>query len=594
MASGTRRRNLLVALLVLIVSPGNRFAAASPEDHRYNVGDPVPLFANRVGPLRNPSETYEYHDFPFCRPDPLIWKKGSLGEVLNGDRLTNSLYNLKFREVKDGKILCEKKLKISDVARLRNAVNEDFYFQMYYDDLPMWGFIGKVENSSWSPVEKGPRYYLFKHVQFDAFYNGNQIIEINAFSDPNHVVDITDDVEVNVKFTYSAFWSPTAIGFEERMSKYSRAALLPVHRRIHWFSLINSTVILILLMGLLTLIFMRRLRNDLRQYSAGDEEEESGVSRTYVCGELFRPPSHFPLFCAVLGSGMQLLTMVCFLSLLAFLGVLYPYSRGSLCTALVLSYILTSVVGGFTATSIQSQFAETGSGWTIPLTGIVYLGPVLAIGFVLNTISMAYGATAALPVGTIFIITFIFVPITVLLLSFGGVIRCFFRTEVRAPSMIRKSLREIPPLAWYKNLPCQMILGGLLSFSSVVLELYELYSTLWGFKISVLPGTLFVTLVILTIVTAVLSVVLTHIQLSSEDHDWWWRCVFRGGSVAIFMFAYCMYFYARSNMSGFLQLSIFLGYSTLLCYAIFLILGAVGFMASLMFICRNYEAVKSE
>lgn len=184
---------------------------------------------------------------------------------MNGDRLTNSLYNLKFREVKDREILCEKKLKVSDVARLRNAVNEDFYFQMYYDDLPMWGFIGKVENSSWSPGKKGPTYYLFKHVQFDAFYNGDQIIEIHASSDPNHVIDITDDVEVNVKFTYSAFWNATSIGFEERMSRYSRASLLPIHQQIHWFSLINSSVILILLMGLLTLLFMRRIRNDLRQ-----------------------------------------------------------------------------------------------------------------------------------------------------------------------------------------------------------------------------------------------------------------------------------------------------------------------------------------
>jgi len=51
---------------------------------------------------------------------------------------------------------------------------------------------------------------------------------------------------------------------------------------------------------------------------------------------------------------------------------------------------------------------------------------------------------------------------------------------------------------------------------------------------------------------------------------------------------------ARSNMSGFLQLSIFLGTSALMCYAIFLILGTVGFIPSLMFVCCNYEAVKSE
>lgn len=25
------------------------------------------------------------------------------------------------------------------------AVREDWYFQMYYDDLPVWGFIGKME-----------------------------------------------------------------------------------------------------------------------------------------------------------------------------------------------------------------------------------------------------------------------------------------------------------------------------------------------------------------------------------------------------------------------------------------------------------------
>ena len=25
------------------------------------------------------------------------------------------------------------------------AVRDDWYFQMYYDDLPIWGFVGKIE-----------------------------------------------------------------------------------------------------------------------------------------------------------------------------------------------------------------------------------------------------------------------------------------------------------------------------------------------------------------------------------------------------------------------------------------------------------------
>ena len=44
------------------------------------------------------------------------------------------------------------------------AVKEDYYFQMFYDDLPIWGFVGKFEK-----VERPPpaatenRYYLFTH-----------------------------------------------------------------------------------------------------------------------------------------------------------------------------------------------------------------------------------------------------------------------------------------------------------------------------------------------------------------------------------------------------------------------------------------------
>lgn len=195
----------------------------------------------------------------------MVQKKESLGEILNAHRLTNALYELKFRENTVDHIMCQKKLIEDDVTKFRNAVINDFYFQMYYDDLPLWGFIGKIENNSWDIVEKGPKYYLFKHVRFDVLYNGNQVIEIHAFSDPAHVVDITNDIETTVQFTYSVFWNSTSTHFDKRMDKYSRASLLPVHMQIHWFSFINSIVIIVLLMGLMMMLFMRHLKNDLRK-----------------------------------------------------------------------------------------------------------------------------------------------------------------------------------------------------------------------------------------------------------------------------------------------------------------------------------------
>lgn len=179
--------------------------------------------------------------------------------------MSNTLYNFKFCEDKVDQFLCNKKLKKDEITKFKNAISNDFYFQMYYDDLPFWGFIGKMEDESYTSDGLGPTYYIFKHVHFDALYNGDQVIEIRAFSDPNHAVDITEKTEIDIKFTYSISWNSTSIEYKNRMNKYSRASLLPTQRQIHWFSFVNCVVIIVLLMGLLIMLFMRHLKNDLKK-----------------------------------------------------------------------------------------------------------------------------------------------------------------------------------------------------------------------------------------------------------------------------------------------------------------------------------------
>ncbi|KAF5470963.1 hypothetical protein F2P56_011445 [Juglans regia] len=533
----------LLVILFAALSFTDRSATASPNHHQYNIGDLVPLYVNKVGPLNNPSETYYYYDLPFCRPDPVIQKKESFGEVLNGDRLTNALYELKFRENITGKTLCQKRLRVPEVAKFRDVVSEDFYFQMYFDDLPLWGFIGKVEEES-------------------------EILVI---------------------------WNESAAKFENRMDKYTRTSSVPIIRQIHWLSFINSIVIIVLLMGLLALLLMRRLKNDMRKCADGDEEEEDKeVGWKYVHGDVFRRPPNLSLFCAVLGVGTQLLTLVFVLFLLAFLGVLYPYNRGALFTSLVLIYSLSSVVGGYVAASFHNQFAEAGWERSVRLVGILYLGPFVVTASILNTVAISYGATAALPFGTIILILLMCTCVAIPLLAFGGVIGYRFRSEFQAPCATKRFPREIPPLAWYRKTSCQMFIAGLLSLSAIVLELHHLYASMWGYKICTLTSILFITFILVILLTSMLSVGLTYIQLSVEDHEWWWRSMLCGGSPAIFMFGYSIYFYARSNMNSFMQLSFFIGYNACMCYAFFLILGTISFRASLMFVRRIYQAVKSE
>ena len=129
--------------------------------------------------------------------------------------------------------------------------------------------------------------------------------------------------------------------------------------------------------------------------------------------------------------------------------------------------------------------------------------------------------------------------------------------------------------------------------------------------------------------TAFITVALTYFQLAVEDHRWldtcgkknrndhtlhihaskraphclaptdppppqrwWWRSFLCGGSTGIFIYGYCFYYYfVRSDMSGLMQTSFYFGYNAVVCYAFFLMLGSVGFNASLLFVRHIYRCV---
>ncbi|KAL0905347.1 hypothetical protein M5K25_023759 [Dendrobium thyrsiflorum] len=584
-----------VLLLILLGACVLR-AGADGSDHRYKEGDHVPLYANKVGPLHNPSETYRYYDLPFCSPDHITEKKEALGEVLNGDRLVDSPYELNFHEDKQSKSLCKKKLFKEDVAKIRDAVSKDYYFQMFYDDLPFWGFIGKIDKEKFDLSEK-EKYLLFKHIHFDILYNDDRVIEIDVLSDPNMSIDITDDKEVEVDFSYSVSWKKTDIPFERRMDKYSRISSMPQHLQVHWFSINNSCVTVLLLTGFLATILMRVLKNDFIRYSRDEEssEDQEETGWKYIHGDVFRFPKHKSLFSAVIGSGTQLLALAMFIFLLAIVGVFYPYNRGVFFTALVVIYPLTSGIAGYTASNLYLQLEGTNWVRNLLLTGCLFCGPLFLTFCFLNTVAIAYNATAALPIGTILVILLIWMLVTSPLLVLGGVAGKNSKVEFHAPCRTTKYPREIPQLPWYRGTIPQMAMAGFLPFSAIYLELYYIFASVWGHKLYTIYSILFIVFIILIIVTAFITVALTYFQLAAEDHEWWWRSILCGGSTGFFILFYCLYYYhAKSDMSGFMQTSFFFGYMTCICYGFFLMLGTVGFRASLIFVRHIYHSIKCE
>ena len=168
--------------------------------------------------------------------------------------------------------------------------------------------------------------------------------------------------------------------------------------------------------------------------------------------------------------------------------------------------------------------------------------------------------------------------------------------------------------------------------------MHYIFEAMWGHKIYTLFGILFVAICLVILVTAFITIALTYFQLAVEvskflrvysfpplfppfffikkllsgttmahffpsslyrasfffgqDHRWWWRSLGSGGSIGLFVYAYCFYFFFhRTEMSGFLQTSTFFGYMGLMCFAIFLALGFVGFYSSLFFVRFVYSSI---
>ncbi|URD94564.1 Endomembrane protein 70 [Musa troglodytarum] len=284
---------------------------------------------------------------------------------------------------------------------------------MYYDDLPLWGFLGRIEKNKLDSSKS--KYLLFKHIHFEILYNDDRVIEINVQTDPNLSVDITDDKEVDVEFSYSVSWKKTEIPFEKRMEKYSKTSFMPHHLEIHWFSIINSCVTVLLLTGFLATILMRVLKNDFVKYSHDEEnvEDQEETGWKYIHGDVFRFPKNKSLFSSIIGSGTQLLALTIFIFLLALVGVFYP--SGALFTALLVIYATSGIAGE-----------------NLLLTGCLFCGPLFLTFCFLNTVAIVYSATAALPFGTILVILLIWALVTSPLLVLGGVAK----TVDRVPSSV--------------------------------------------------------------------------------------------------------------------------------------------------------------
>nr|XP_016469065.1 PREDICTED: transmembrane 9 superfamily member 1-like [Nicotiana tabacum] len=330
----------------LVVSP----ALASESDHKYQPDDPVTLWVNKVGPYNNPQETYNYYSLPFCHASG-SHKWGGLGEVLGGNELIDSQIDIRFQKNVDKGSICELELDEAKVKQFKDAIENNYWFEFFIDDLPLWGFVGEQHPDR----NSDNKHVLYTHKNIHIRYNKDQIIHVNISQEGPKPLEAGRTLDM----TYSVKWEPTNISFARRFEVYLDYPFF--EHQIHWFSIFNSFMMVIFLTGLVSMILMRTLRNDYAKYAREDDDleslerdvsEESGWK--LVHGDVFRTPRTLVLLSALVGTGAQLALLVLLVILLAIVGMLYV-GRGAIVTTFIVCYALTSFISGYVSGAMYSR-----------------------------------------------------------------------------------------------------------------------------------------------------------------------------------------------------------------------------------------------
>mmetsp|Transcript_5578 Transcript_5578/g.9755 ORF Transcript_5578/g.9755 Transcript_5578/m.9755 type:complete len:343 (+) Transcript_5578:1-1029(+) len=339
---------------------------------------------------------------------------------------------------------------------------------------------------------------------------------------------------------------------------------------------------------------MRTFHKDIARYneeqSAEETQEEFGWK--LVHGDVFRPPATSPLLLSVFcGSGVQILCMTVVLMLFALLGFLSPANRGGLMTAMLLFFVFMGYPAGYVSARLYKMFG--GKQWrrSLYLTAILYPGTVFSVFFVVNLFVWHAGSSGAVKFSTMFALLVLWFGISLPLCALGS-FAGFKREEIKNPCRYNQIPRQIPEQPFYMKPGVTILVGGILPFGAVFIELFFLLSSIWGKRPYYVFGFLTLVLLILVATCAEITIVLCYFQLCSEDYHWWWRSFLTSGSSALYLFLYsCLYYSSRLQLK-FVATVIYFAYMGLISASFFLLTGVVGFMAAFFFNRQIYSSIK--
>ncbi|KZC04064.1 PREDICTED: transmembrane 9 superfamily member 2 [Dufourea novaeangliae] len=621
------------------------------EDASETCKSEVKLYVNRLNTEKYVIP-YEYHHFDFCLSDESQSPVENLGQVVFGERIRPSPYKINFLEDIKCKVACEKVYKGGDLEKekklefLKKGMALNYQHHWIVDNMPVtWCYQLEDERqycSTGFPMgcfSREPRtqqdtcsingaynkpntYYLFNHVDLTVTYhsgaeeewgsafkeNGGRIISVKVVPKSirhNNGVNCESKLpleipyaplpagqKLTVTYTYSiTFTENRTIKWSSRWDYILES--MP-HTNIQWFSILNSLIIVLFLSGMVAMIMLRTLHKDIARYnqieSGEDAQEEFGWK--LVHGDVFRPPRKGMLLSVLLGSGVQVFYMTLVTLAFACLGFLSPANRGALMTCAMVLYVCLGTTAGYVSARIYKSFG--GEKWksNVLLTSMLSPGIVFSLFFIMNLIFWANGSSATVPFSTLIALLALWFGVS-LPLTFIGAYFGFRKRSLEHPVRTNQIPRQIPEQNFYTQPIPGVIMGGVLPFGCIFIQLFFILNSLWSSQVYYMFGFLFLVFLILVITCSETTILLCYFHLCAEDYHWWWRSFLTSGFTAFYLLVYCIHFFmTKLDIEDATSTFLYFGYTCIMVYLFFLLTGSIGFFACFWFVRKIYSVVK--
>ncbi|TPX55876.1 hypothetical protein PhCBS80983_g04948 [Powellomyces hirtus] len=573
---------------------------------------------------------YYYERFHHVKPKHEENKRESLGSILFGDRLHNSAFELKMlHNVTNCQRLGDSVITINseDSLFINDRIKEHYQQNWFVDGLPVAqlmenaqtaekfysiGFqLGQYETED---PNSQPTPYLNNHYDFHISYHTNA----NAAEPLYRVVGVIvwpysvskkeqddrrcgpdskpqglhlkEDTTNEIQYTYNVYWIPSDVSWGTRWDHY----LYTQDPQIHWFSIINSIVIVLMLSGMIGMILLRALHKDIARYNTfGDEDgSQEDFGWKLVHADVFRPPTHRMLLSVLLGNGAQLFCMTGITLVFAVLGFLSPSSRGSLTTVALIFYVCFASIAGHV--SARTYKMLQGEFWrrNVFMTATLVPGIVFLIFTFLNFFLIGAHSSAAVPFSTMLALIALWFLVSLPACMFGAYFG-FRAPAISNPVKTNQIPRQIPPQPLYLNKWIASLIGGILPFGAIFIELWLIMNSIWFGRVYYVFGFLFLVFAILVVTCSEVAVLMCYFHLCSEDYYWAWRSFLTAGASGFYVFLYSIIYYTRNlALDNFPSTVLYFGWSLVMSILFSILTGAVGYFSTLYFVRKIFASIK--